>query len=104
MAFTLDQYAALRPFLYHVTARDNLARLQRTRRIEAASAILREAGREDLLRARRAEPHTVTVAGNAIVLKDQHPLVAANVTLVSGWEFADFVEFLNDHVYFWPGD
>jgi len=104
MAFTLAQYAALRPFLYHVTARENLARLQRTRRIEAASAILRVAGREDLLRARRPEPLRVTVAGDSIVLKDQHPLVAANVTLVSGWDFADFVEYLNDHVYFWPGD
>src|SRR5207249_1128042 len=29
---------------------------------------------------------------------------AANVALVSGWEFDDFVEYLNDHVYFWPGD
>jgi len=44
------------------------------------------------------------VGGDSIVLKDQHPLVAANVTLVSGWEFADFVEYLNDHTYFWPGD
>ena len=104
MSFTLDRYAVLRPFLYHVTARENLARLERTRRIEAASAILRKAGREDLVRARRAEPLTVTVGQDSVILKDQHPLVAANVTLVSGWTFEDFVEYLNDHVYFWPGD
>jgi hypothetical protein len=39
-----------------------------------------------------------------VVLKDQHPLVAANVSLADGWTFADFVEYLNEHVYFWPGD
>jgi uncharacterized protein DUF7002 len=47
---------------------------------------------------------TIGVGGDSIVLKDQQPLVAANVTLVSGWGFEDFVEYLNDHVYFWPGD
>jgi uncharacterized protein DUF7002 len=104
MAFTLDQYAELRPFLYHVTARENLARLRRFGRLETASAILRGAGREDLLRARRPSSVTIGVGGDSIVLKDQHPLVAANVTLVSGWDFDDFVEYLNDHVYFWPGD
>jgi hypothetical protein len=31
-------------------------------------------------------------------------LVQANVSFVGGWQFADFVEYLNEHVYFWPGD
>ena len=104
MAFTLDQYASLRPFLYHVTARQNLARLRGTRRLESASAILRAAGREDLLRTRRPDPITITVGGDDFVLKDQRPLVAANLALNAGWQLDDFVEYLNDHVYFWPGD
>jgi hypothetical protein len=60
--------------------------------------------REDLLRARRPSPATITVGGDSIVLKDQPPLVAANVSLVTSWQFDDFVEYLNDHVYFLPGD
>src|ERR1041385_4202866 len=104
MPFTLEQYASLRPFLYHVTARENLARLGHTRCLETASAILRAAGREDLLRARRPSPVTITAGGDAIVLKDQRPLVAANLMFTADWQFDDFVQYLNDHVYFWPGD
>jgi len=77
MAFTLDQYSALRPFLYHVTARENLVPLRRNRRVDTASALLRGAGREDLLRTRRPGPITVTMGGDSIVLKDQRPLIVA---------------------------
>lgn len=104
MAFTLAQYAALRPFLYHVTARENLTRLRRSQRLETASAILRAAGRKDLLRVRRPSPVTITLGGESVVLKDQRPLVEANLTFTTNWQFDDFVEYLNDHVYFWPGD
>ncbi len=104
MAFTLDQYATLRPFLYHVTARENLERLRHTHRMETANAILRGAGREDLLRARRPGSVTITLGGDSVVLKDQRPLVAANLTFTAGWQLGDFVEYLNDHVYFWTRD
>jgi len=104
MAFKVDRYAALRPFLYHVTARQNLGRLRRTQRMDTASAILRAARRQDLLRARRPDPVTIVLDGEPIVLKDQRPLLSSNVALTKGWQFADFVEYLNDHVYFWPGD
>src|SRR6266516_1370660 len=104
MAFTLEEYAALRPFVYHVTARENLARLRRTRCLETASALLRQGGRHDLLRTRRLGPVAVTLDADLIVLKDQRPLILANLALTTGWTFADLVEYLNHHVYFWPGN
>ena len=104
MSFTVDEFAELRPFLYHVTARENLRRLQRTRRLETAEHLLRAAGRPDLLRQRRPTPVSLLLDGETVVLNDQRPLIEANVSLEPPWTFGDFVEFLNQHVYFWPGD
>jgi hypothetical protein len=36
-------------------------------------------------------------------LQDQKPLIVANAKLHSAWVEGDFVEFLNQHVFFWPG-
>ena len=104
MSFTVSEYSKLRPFLYHVTARENLSRLRRTRLLAPAAELIRAAGRPELLRTRRAESVTVFIDGEAVVLKDQRPLIEANVEPTDGWEFGDLVEFLNEHVFFWPGD
>ena len=104
MPFTVSEYAALRPFLYHVTARENVPRLRWTRRLVPAAELLRAAGRLDLVRTRRDGPVRLTIDGEPVVLKDQVPLVENNVNLADGWQFEDFVEFLNCHVFFWPGD
>ena len=104
MGFSIAEYADLRPFLYHVTDRANVARLQRQRRLDPAIAVLRAARREDLIRERRSAAVPLLVDGETIVLKDQHPLIAANVALDPRWQFGDFVQYLNELVYFWPGD
>ena len=104
MSFTVAEYAELRPFLYHVTARENLPRLRRTRRLEPTAALLRAAARLELLRIRRPEPVTISIDGDTVVLKDQRPLIEANVSPADGWDFGDLVQFLNEHVFFWPGD
>src|SRR5205823_14540583 len=78
--------------------------LRRTRRLATASAILRAARRRDLLRKKRQDLITVIVDGDAVLLRDQRPLIRANLSLVQGWQFADWVEYLNHQVYFWPGD
>jgi hypothetical protein len=104
MPFNLEEYAELRPFLYHVTDRTNLARLRRLRRLDPAAALLVAGGRADMLRQRREQPFPLAVDGDVIVLKDQRPLQAANVHLADGWVFGDLVEYLNQHVFFWPGD
>ena len=103
MSFRPAEYLRLRPFSYHVTARENLLWLRRSRRLEPSAELLAAADRPDVLRERRTDYVTVRGGEAEVVLKDQLPLIAANVELTGGWTFADFVEHLNRHVFFWPG-
>lgn len=104
MPFVLAEYVRLRPFSYHVTARENIPHLRRTLRIESSRMLLAAAARMDLLRERRKEYVDIRVDGTTVVLKDQKPLIVANTNLTDGWDFADLVEHLNCHVFFWPGN
>lgn len=103
MPFTLDQLAALRPYVYHLTARENLPRIQRTRALACTSHLLLAAGRSDILTARRRTHVPVTMADGVVLLRDQAPLHKGNMALEAGWTFEDFVRTLNDRVFFWPG-
>lgn len=103
MAFEIDRFIRLRPFLFHVTARENADALADTLTLQPADTLLRWAGRQELSRVRRRESIAVQAGVHRIVLKDQAPLIAANAELAPGWDFADFIEFLNRHVFFWPG-
>jgi hypothetical protein len=86
-----------------VTARENQAALIETMTLEPAASLMRRAGRSDLLRWRRPMAIPLIVGGATIVLKDQAPLIEQNMSVQHGWTFGDFVEFLNEHVFFWPG-
>lgn len=103
MALSLDKFADLRPFLFHLTAFDNLQRVQRTGALESAAALISRSDRPDLIRERRRFGERVTVDGSAVHVRDQAPLHAGNVSLPPGWIFNDLVEMLNHQVFFWPG-
>lgn len=103
MAVDIARFLQLRPYLYHVTARENLDMLADTMRLEPAASLMRRSGRNDLLRWRRSSTVRLTPGVGEVVLKDQAPLIEENVALTHGWTFADFVEYLNEHVFFWPG-
>ena len=103
MAFLLSEFSRLRPFTYHVTSRENCAALRTSRQLSTTVSILRRAQRLDLLRRRRAEYVQLTTADGIVVLKDQKPLIEANTALAEGWEFGDYVAFLNSFTFFWPG-
>ena len=103
MAF-LEKYIEIRPYAYHVSHRANLPRLAQTRRLEPSAALIRRADRPELLRRRREAPTPIQVDGETVVLQDQLPLVFANAELAGEWGEGDFVEFLNRHIFFWPGN
>jgi hypothetical protein len=103
MAFTLDGFVRSRPFLYHLTHAENLARIRRTRVLESAERLLQAAGRDDLITTRRRRHERVEVRGDVVHVRDQAPLHAGNMSLEPGWTFADFVRQLNARVFFWPG-
>jgi len=53
MPFQLDEFIRLRPFLYHVTCRENLQALRTHRRIHTALSLPQAANRLDLADVRR---------------------------------------------------
>lgn len=98
------RFAHVRPFLYHVTARENLELITRTGALHPAIELMRLAERSDLRRWKRSQPALLSVEGTSVVLSDQLPLREERTTLYRGWSFADYIEYLNEHVFFWPGN
>jgi hypothetical protein len=104
VAITSDEVCRLRPFVFHVTARENTAFLRLTHQIYPTLSSLAIAGRLDLAGLRRTQYVTLRFQDGEVVLKDQKPLIAANTELADGWSFEDFVRYLNGLTYFWPGN
>lgn len=103
MAFSIEEFIRLRPFLYHLTASNNLIRIRRTRHLDSAARILIDAGRPAALRSKRQRHELVQIGSEIVYIRDQAPLHAGNAALSGGWTFEDFVEHLNQKVFFWPG-
>ena len=103
MPFDHAHFARSRPYLYHLTARENLAGIAAERRLRSAAQSLEAAGRGWEKRVRRPEGRPIRVDGRTVHLRDQGPLRRGNVGLRDGWTFEDLVEYLNHHVFFWPG-
>lgn len=100
----LEDFAVLRPYLYHLTDSRNLPRVQRLGRLSPAADILHATGRPELITIRREADLVLAIDNDTVILRNQSPLHEANVELVGGWGFADLIGYLNAHVYFWPGD
>src|SRR5262249_44202542 len=103
MPFHLDDLIATFPFVYHLTARVNLARISRTGLLESAAALMRRADRLDLLRVRRTRLEEIALDGCAIFLRDQAPLHDGHIPFEGGWQLPQLIESLNARVFFWPG-
>lgn len=103
MSFDLDRYAKLRPFLYHLTASENVEGICATKRLYSAANMLASAGRLDLMRVRRKKHEVIPVDRQRVWLRDQFPLRAGNADLADSWSFEDLVKHLNQRVFFWPG-
>lgn len=103
MSFEIEHYAKLRPFLYHLTARQNLAGIRALKRLDSAATTLAAAARHDLLRCKRHDHEIVSVGKRSILLRDQAPLYVGNADLGDEWTFEDLIEHLNKRVFFWSG-
>lgn len=100
----IEDYVALRPTLYHLTAATNLPLIQRGGRLRPAADLLAESNRRPLLRERRPHGAHVTINGEQVHIRDQAPLHEGNMALDPGVSFGDFVAYVNRHVFFWPGN
>lgn len=83
-AFTLTDFARSRPYLYHLTSRGNLPGITASRRLLSAATILRMGGRANLVGQRRLAMVPIGVPGGTVLLRDQSPLLAANVAFSGG--------------------
>ena len=103
MAISIQNFVQLRPYLYHLTHRDNLERIRRTCVLETAAQIVELSRRNNLLSTRRRESERVNVDGTIIHVRDQKPLHQGNIAFAPGFTFEDLIDLINDRVYFWPG-
>lgn len=103
MGFTLSEFAAVRPFLYHVVARENLPALRSTKTLLSAAAIAERSGRSDILAERRTQRSEVVLPEGAVYIRDQAPLFVGNVLFEGGWTVDALLHELNRRVFLWPG-
>ena len=103
MSFDLAAFIALRPYLYHLTAADNVTAIRSAGALCSATALAERAGRHEVTASRRSHHVGVTVEGATAVLRDQAPLHERNMRLEDGWSFAEIISSLNGRVFFWPG-
>ena len=104
MPFTLERYSEVRPFLYHLTARENLAHIRSTGQLQSAAVLLgRVPANMETLRTRRNEKMPVYIDAETASLRDQTPLHENNIQFLDKWELEDVVESLNSRVFFWSG-
>ena len=52
---------------------------------------------------RRPQPVRLDLGGRIVEVRDQAPLHKGNLHFDEGWSMARLVEYLNGHVFFWPG-
>ena len=103
MPIDLQRFVALRPYLYHLTASENVQRIIRTRILESASSLMAAARDVTHLRRKRREHRVIGVGAERVVIRDQAPLHAGNIQLEDGPSFEDIVQLLNERIFFWPG-
>ena len=103
MGFELQDFIKLRPYVYHLTSRDNLHRLELTGRMDSAAELLRMAEETDLLQKRRVKHEPLRIDDETVWLREQLPLDEGSITFEEGWNMPRLVEHINRRVYFWPG-
>lgn len=103
MPFSLDSFASLRPYTFHLTSAENLDLICRLRRLKCAAEFIKNSGQESLLRSRRIGSSLLSSGRESIRLQSQSPLYAGNIAFDPTWNLGDFIECLNEHVFFWPG-
>jgi hypothetical protein len=95
VAFSIAQYAALRPTLWHLTHRENLDLIRESRTLMPADH-LTATPLDDIRVSRQIDPGTP-------VLRDQELLHEKCVAFQAGYFLADWLSELNRRVFFWSG-
>lgn len=100
MPLDLKRFVRLRPFLYHLTDRRNLASIASDGALLPANLLAGSSARNA---DRRNDAEAVRWKGRTVYLCDQKPLHAGAIAFEAGWDLTRLVRHLNRHVFFWPG-
>lgn len=103
MPLDTGRLAQLRPYLYHLTAEQNLASIERRLELQCARILLESANLAHIATTRRKEHLPVSIGSETFLVRDQKPLARGAIDLEAGWTFERFIEHVNEHVFFWPG-
>jgi len=103
MAIDINHFIQLRPYLYHLTGQQNVSYIQKDMVLKPAGILIAEAGENALNRKVRRGKHVIRIGEREVYVRDQDPLFSGNIHFADGWTIEDFVEYLNRHVFFWPG-
>ncbi len=104
IGFTLDSYERSRPFLYHLTAPDNVGRLRSLGRLQSTASIRKGSPDRSPRGGRRASSLRLPVGDGEVLIRDQAPLHAANIKFTGDWTMERLLEDLDRRVFFWPGN
>jgi hypothetical protein len=100
----LEAFANARPYLFHLTHRDNLPHIRDLACLFPASVLMRKSDHTELIRNVRRGSRQLVVDRRTIIIRDQDRLHKGNMRVPNGFTFEDLVEVLNDRVFFWPGN
>jgi len=96
VGFSIEEYARLRPVLWHFTHKYNLPLIRRRQAMLSAAQLVPGAVTDEPRRGR-------SIREGVPVLRDQDLLHEGSVALQAGWTMADLVRDLNRRVFFWSG-
>lgn len=103
MTFFLSSFLRFRPYLYHLTASENLPSIASSLQILCANAIFAEAGLAKQIPAKREAHTSIACKLGTVLIRDQKPLIEGAIQFEDGWDMNRFVHHVNQHVFFWPG-
>jgi hypothetical protein len=103
----INDFINKRPYLYHLTDRENIDFIKSKNAIYSTTEIVENSDVEDkinFLRSRREGHSKIVLNETTISIRDQRPisLVALGKCLTDDWHSGDFIKHLNDRVFFWP--
>jgi hypothetical protein len=81
----------------------NVSIIRKSGELFCATELVRRSGNTSMLRAKRRDSVIIPFGSDSVHVRDQAPLYENNIEFDQGLTFADWIEVLNGHVFFWPG-
>jgi len=102
----INSFIALRPYLYHLTDRNNLPLILEYGKLFSTKRIIELSGNPEydyINTARRSDHQKIVIGDQVFSIRDQKPISEKNLQkcLTNGWDCATFYDHLNDRVFMW---